>query len=65
VFEDFRFHMTLTGSLPADRREPVRAALATLHAELPPGTEVNAIAVFRQDSRDGRFRILERFSLRA
>ena len=61
VFDDFRFHMTLTGPLPPELREPVRAALAARHAEVPPGARVDGIAVFRQDTREGRFRILQRF----
>ena len=60
VFEDFRFHMTLTGSLPPEKREPVRAALAARYAELAPGLQVDALTVFRQDDSDGRFRILTR-----
>ena len=63
VFEDFRFHMTLTGSLPPERGEPVRAALAARYAELPPRLQVDAVTVFRQDDGEGRFRILERVAL--
>lgn len=60
VFEDFRFHMTLTGSLPPEKREPVRAALAARYAELPPGLQVDEVTLFRQDDPEGRFRILAR-----
>ncbi len=63
VFEDFRFHMTLTGSLRPESREPVRLALAARYAELPPGLRVDGVTVFRQDDRQGRFRILQRFPL--
>lgn len=63
VFEEYRFHMTLTGPLPAELREPVRAALAERHAALPPGLGVDALTIFRQDDRDGRFRILRRVPL--
>jgi putative phosphonate metabolism protein len=63
VFEDFRFHMTLTGSLPPEKREPVRGALAARYAALPPGLQMDAIAVFRQDDPDSRFRILARCPL--
>jgi putative phosphonate metabolism protein len=60
VFEDFRFHMTLTGSLPEPRREPVRAALAALLAEVTAPITVDAIAVFRQERRDAPFVLVER-----
>ena len=64
VFDDFRFHMTLTGSLPAERREPVRAALAERYAGIArrPALVAASVAVFRQPSPDERFRVLERFS---
>lgn len=65
VFDEFRFHMTLTGALPPERREPIRAWLAARHAELHPGALVDSIAVFRQDSREARFRILERLAFAA
>lgn len=60
VFEDFRFHMTLTGALPEDRREPVRAALAALYAPLAAPFAVDALAVFRQERREDRFTVLAR-----
>lgn len=61
VFEDFRYHMTLTGPLPEDRREPVRAELARRHAPHAAPFAVDALCLFRQDERAGRFRILARF----
>lgn len=60
VFEDFRFHMTLTGALPEDRRETVRAALAALYAPLAVPFPVDALAVFRQERREDRFTVLAR-----
>jgi putative phosphonate metabolism protein len=63
VFEDFRFHMTLTGSLPPEKAEPVRVALAAKYARLPPGLRVDGVTVFRQADREGHFRVLERFPL--
>ncbi len=38
VFEEFRFHMTLTGRLPAERREPVVAMLRERFAATGVGT---------------------------
>lgn len=60
VFEDFRFHMTLTGPLPEARREPVRAALAGLYAAVAarPALAVGSLAIFRQPARTERFRVL-------
>lgn len=63
VGEDFRFHLTLTGPLPEDTREPVRDALAAAAREVALETEIDEIAVFRQADRAARFRILARFAL--
>lgn len=60
VFEDFRFHMTLTGPLPEPRRQPIRAALALRFAPLRAGVPVDAVTLFRQERRDLPFRVLER-----
>jgi putative phosphonate metabolism protein len=62
VFEDFRYHMTLTGSLPAERREPIRAALARRYAAIAEPFRLDALVVFRQERRDQRFTILGRFA---
>jgi putative phosphonate metabolism protein len=61
VFDDFRFHMTLSGSLPEPLREPVRAALAAAYAPVAAPVRIDALAVFRQDDRQSRFTILARF----
>lgn len=64
VFEDFRFHMTLTGVLDLNeqlRAEPVFRHLFDL---VPPRTAIDSVAVFRQDERDGRFRVQQRFPFR-
>lgn len=65
VFEDFRFHMTMTGSLPEDRREAVRSALAAAYAAIAAPFAVDALCVFRQDEPAGRFTILARFPFEA
>lgn len=65
VFEDFRFHMTLTGRLSEARREPVRAALAALVGEAARPFPVEAITLFRQARRDAPFRVLEHVPFRA
>ncbi|MCZ0735183.1 DUF1045 domain-containing protein [Phreatobacter sp. AB_2022a] len=61
IFEDFRYHMTLTGSLPEERREPVRAALAAAYQPIAAPFRLDALVVFRQAARDQRFAILGRF----
>jgi len=64
VFEDFRFHMTLTGALDADTLPRLAAALSGLYAAVDPRPlAIDAIAIFRQPSRDGPFHVLERFAL--
>ncbi len=65
VFEDFRFHMTLTGRLDEARREPVRAALAERYGAVAAPMPVDALCVFRQPDRAGRFAILARFPFEA
>ena len=67
VFEEFRFHMTLTGRLPSDAAEVARAALEATHRQACGGglTAVSTLAVFVQPSPDERFRILAAWPLRA
>ena len=60
VFEDFRFHMTLTGSLAEDRRDEIRDALSSLLGETARPLLVDAICIYVQPRRDGPFGILER-----
>jgi putative phosphonate metabolism protein len=65
VMEEFRFHMTLTGRVPAVRREQIVAMLRERFARLELRTlAVDRIAVFRQDDADSRFRVLAHFGLR-
>jgi putative phosphonate metabolism protein len=65
VGEDFRFHMTLSGSLPEERVAPVADALrAAYEADVPVGPlDIDALAVFEQREPGARFRITERFAL--
>lgn len=65
VLEDFRFHMTLTGSLPEPQRADFATRLAAdFAARVPPNPlAVDAVSIFRQDRRDGRFRIIARIAL--
>jgi len=66
VMDDFRFHMTLTGRLAAERREPLLKMLANRFVALDlPTLPIDRIAVFRQENPDSRFRILDHWGLRA
>jgi hypothetical protein len=60
VFEDFRFHMTLTGTLSADCQESMLAYLQrSLACHLGDGPiSVDRLAVLRQDHRRARFVVL-------
>lgn len=64
VFEDFRFHMTLTGRLTEERGAAVLALLQDRFAEL--GIDelpIDSIALFKQDSATTRFRIIKHVAL--
>jgi hypothetical protein len=64
VFEEFRFHMTLTGRLPAERREPVVAMLSEKFAAT--GIDrltIDAISLCRQETPNSRFRVIGRWQL--
>jgi putative phosphonate metabolism protein len=66
VLDQYRFHMTLTGSLPAEQREDVARAFAQAYAPLADDpVEIDAISVMRQDDAGSRFRVVGRFSLSA
>jgi len=60
VFEDFRFHMTLTGALSAECQEPVLAYLqhhfACSHGYCP--IAIDRLALLRQDNPGARFTVL-------
>jgi hypothetical protein len=60
VFEDFRFHMTLTGPIPRDQRPLILSVLRERfsarcgEASLP----IDHIALLRQDTPTARFRVI-------
>jgi putative phosphonate metabolism protein len=65
VMEDFRFHMTLTGRLLDERREPVLAMLRHRFSAIGLDTLViDRIALFRQEHAESRFRIIRHWKLR-
>jgi putative phosphonate metabolism protein len=64
VMEEFRFHMTLTGRLDAERRGPILEMLRGRFAAL--GLKAFAIdraALFKQDDAKARFRIIGEWAL--
>jgi putative phosphonate metabolism protein len=61
VFEEFRFHMTLTGPIARERRDAVRASLQGRLDAIDGARQPLAIAqlaVLRQDARSKPFRII-------
>ncbi len=63
--EEFRFHMTLTGRLAAERREPILAMLRNSFSAVGLKTlAIDRIAVFRQENADSRFRIVKDWQMR-
>jgi putative phosphonate metabolism protein len=65
VMEDFRFHLTLTGRLPASRREPVLSMLRSRFSETGLTTlAIDRIALFRQENAGSQFRIVDHWKLR-
>jgi putative phosphonate metabolism protein len=65
VLQDFRFHMTLTGSIPPLNRAEVLAAVKTLYRGNSGPVVVDAISVLSQPTREDRFGLIARFPLRA
>ena len=59
VFEEFRFHMTLTGRLDAKRRGPIIAMLQQRFRDTGlRELAIDQIALFRQSGANARFRII-------
>ena len=64
VMEQFRFHMTLTGRLDAERRAPILEMLRGRFGGLGLETlAIDRIALFRQDDAKARFRIIGEWDL--
>jgi putative phosphonate metabolism protein len=65
VMEEFRFHMTLTGRLDADRRAPTLSMLRNHFSAIGLKTlAIDRLALFRQERADSRFRSLGHWQLR-
>lgn len=56
--------MTLTGSLPGEQAAPVKHALEAAYAAAVSAgpVRVDRFALFRQDERAGRFRLLDAYA---
>jgi len=65
VFEEYRFHMTLTGRVGGDRQDAVAALLRPLTAEAcAENLEIRSVCLVRQRP-GGDFTLVERFALGA
>lgn len=62
VLDDFHFHMTLTGRVPANQVEAARTGLAALYAAHVGHAPLrfDALTLFRQEPGAARFKILTR-----
>jgi putative phosphonate metabolism protein len=66
VFDEFRFHMTLTGSLPAAEQDTVLTFLRHAFASLGlTSLAIGHVALLRQERSDARFAVLRHAALRS
>jgi 2'-5' RNA ligase len=66
VFEEFRFHMTLAGSLPAERRAAVTDILRKRFDALElQSISIDRLALFRQNDANSSFTIISHWPLRS
>ncbi|MCL6706030.1 DUF1045 domain-containing protein [Pseudomonas sp. R2.Fl] len=64
VFDDFRFHMTLTGQVPADYAGAMRAVLLDRFSTLVDRPlPIDGLALFREDERGAPFLVQSRLPL--
>lgn len=66
VFEDFRFHMTLAGSLPTQKRTAALKFLRAQCEQLPevPALTVDRLVISRQDESGSPFKVIREAPLR-
>ena len=61
VYDEFRFHMTLTGPIADDERPAYLASLVKAYEGLSPDhLELGAISLMRQDDSSSRFHVVAR-----
>ncbi len=65
VMDEFRFHMTLTGPMPEEMRDPLRGALQELYTGISRPVSLNSITLLEQPGHDENFRILKTFAFPA
>ena len=67
VFEDFRFHLTLTGPIDAERRASILALLQARFNDINGGHSlpITQLALVRQDARSTPFRVVGQAALTA
>ncbi|MEM9360703.1 MAG: DUF1045 domain-containing protein, partial [Pseudomonadota bacterium] len=65
VFDEFRFHMTLTGRLPETVQQEALATLQDLYAHIDHAVVFDGIAICEQPDRDSQFFVRRRFSFAA
>jgi hypothetical protein len=67
VFEDFRFHLTLTGPLDAERRASILALLQARFSDIngEHSLPITQLALVRQDARSMPFRVVGQAALTA
>ena len=65
VFEDFRFHMTLTGRLDGTEQAEAVERLGALYKAVDQPVTLDAVTLAFQPSRDEPFRVLCRFPIGA
>ncbi len=64
VFEEFRFHMTLTSSLPSERRDNVLEVLQKRFADLALNSvAVDQLALLRQSDAASQFTVIGHWAL--
>lgn len=65
VFEEFRFHMTLTGSLPSERRESVLDVLQKRFAAIDLNSvAIEHVALLRQSDSASQFSVIGHWPLK-
>jgi hypothetical protein len=66
LFKDFRFHMTLTGKVPTERRDDVLAVLRDIFGRMcgDRPIAIDHLALVKQDDERARFRVIRHAALK-